>query len=259
MKQFAFLIVVGLVLFVFPGCSGDDGTVGPQGPEGEGATPQPFALTFVGAFGADTEMDDLARDMVLSGVFHPETEITSVNARTAAPDLADLQGADVVLVFAGVEFQDPDGVGDLLADYVDSGGAVVSAQYCFAGDGYSIGGRFAESPYSPVGNSPAVGKFDVLDTDSIDPDYLDLFYGIGTTDVQIPSIANFSDPPLNSWGKVIARDRLNHKVVSINDAGTVMALGVFPPSVWGEGGSGIQRLVGNCIAFMGGALVSGND
>jgi len=255
MKRFAFLVVVGLVLFVFPGCSGDDGTVGPQGPSGESAIPRPFALTFVGAFGADTEMDALARDMVLSGVLHPETEITSVNARTAAPDLADLQGADVVLVFAGVAFQDPDAVGDVLADYVDAGGAVVSAQYCFyGGDGYRIGGRFAQAPYSPVGETKTTSEFDVLDVNSIDPEYFDLFHGIGTAEISMPSSSGDFDPPLNPWGKVIVRDRLNHKIVSINDTGTVMALGVFPPGVWWEDGSGIQRLVGNCLAFMGGAL-----
>jgi hypothetical protein len=254
MKKCALVGVACLLFSSFAGCSGEDGSIGPQGPAGESATPDPFALTLLGAFGSDTEMNALIQDMVLSGVFHPDTSITQINARVTIPELEALAGADVVLVFAGLDFVDPDGVGNLLADYVDSGGAVISAQYCFSGDGFRIGGRFEESPYSPVGHAPPIGEFDSLDTDSIDPDYLELFHGIGTVDIEIPSIANFSDPPLNAWGKVVVRDRLNHKVVSINDAETVMALGVFPPSVWSDGAPGIQKLVGNCLAFMAGAL-----
>ena len=254
MRQFAFVLVACLLFSFFVGCSSEDGSVGPQGPAGESVTPEPFALTLLGAFSGDTEMNALVQDMVLSGVFHSDTSFTRINARVTIPELEALEGADVVLVFAGLEFQDPDGVGDLLADYVDAGGAVVSAQYCFSGDGYRIGGRFTESPYSPVGDAPPIGQFDALDTDSIDPEYLQLFHGIGTAEIAVPSIANFSDPPLNSWGKVIVRDRLNHKVVSINDTETVMALGVFPPSVWSIGAPGIQQLVGNCLAFMAGAL-----
>jgi MYXO-CTERM domain-containing protein len=66
----------------------------------------------------------------------------------ATPDPEDLEGFDVVFVYGDQPFLDPDGVGDLLADFVDAGGGVVVAGYSFDA-ATAPGGRLNTGGYMP--------------------------------------------------------------------------------------------------------------
>ena len=76
-----------------------------------------------------------------------------VDARNSTPTLNDLQDYDVVLVWSNYTFNNNVALGDVLADYVESGGAVVTANFCHFQSGYQLAGRYM-SQYCPVVPSP---------------------------------------------------------------------------------------------------------
>ncbi len=65
------------------------------------------------------------------------------------PALAQLQQYDAVLVYSDCTFSDPNQVGDVLADYMDSGGGVVTATFAFTSFSYGIFGRLQSAGYLP--------------------------------------------------------------------------------------------------------------
>jgi len=67
--------------------------------------------------------------------------VSLFDARVATPPLSTLRSHDAVLVFSDAPFFDADALGNVLADYVDAGGGVVSAT--FANASVPIGGRWA--------------------------------------------------------------------------------------------------------------------
>ncbi|HKW14683.1 MAG TPA: choice-of-anchor D domain-containing protein, partial [Candidatus Krumholzibacteria bacterium] len=82
-----------------------------------------------------------------------------------APALADLLPYDAVLVINDFVWKDAKATGDVLADYVDHGGAVVVSLASFVG-GYDLKGRFVSDGYAPfvTGGGPdgsaGLGEFD---------------------------------------------------------------------------------------------------
>ncbi len=79
--------------------------------------------------------------------FSDITLVDYFDARLATPSLAQLLAYDVVFVFSNFGFLDPVALGDVLADYVDAGGGVVSAEGAFS-SGYDLQGRFITGGYS---------------------------------------------------------------------------------------------------------------
>ena len=70
------------------------------------------------------------------------------DVRFTTPSLTDLQRYDSVMVWASYRFDDPDAMGDVLADYVDVGGgvAVISAW----NSGFDLAGRIVREDYLPL-------------------------------------------------------------------------------------------------------------
>jgi hypothetical protein len=74
---------------------------------------------------------------------------TDASSSGSTPPLSTLQAFDVVLVWSNTGFDDPTAIGDLLADYVDGGGALVLA--VFALDTFwGFGGRFQTDDYFAI-------------------------------------------------------------------------------------------------------------
>jgi hypothetical protein len=71
------------------------------------------------------------------------------NAQVGTPSLRFLQEYDVVVVWSNAALSDSVMMGNRLADYLDSDGAVVLAMFCFANN-WQISGRIMSS-YSPFG------------------------------------------------------------------------------------------------------------
>ena len=79
-------------------------------------------------------------------------EVDYFDARTGTPSLSMLQEYDCAVVWSNSQFNDPAALGNVLADYLDAGGAVVMSQFCF-GSGWELQGRIM-TEYAPftVGN-----------------------------------------------------------------------------------------------------------
>jgi subtilisin family serine protease len=69
------------------------------------------------------------------------------DARNATPILDDLMPYEAVICWTNYSAQNPTGLGNVLADYVDAGGAVLLTQFCFSA-GWGLSGRIM-SDYSP--------------------------------------------------------------------------------------------------------------
>jgi hypothetical protein len=72
------------------------------------------------------------------------------SVQVAVPLLAELLPYDAVGVNSNYGFLDPNALGNVLADYVDGGGGVVLANFCFTSDGNGMGGRIMTGDYATL-------------------------------------------------------------------------------------------------------------
>ncbi|MEJ2354685.1 MAG: choice-of-anchor D domain-containing protein, partial [candidate division WOR-3 bacterium] len=93
----------------------------------------------------DAYLENVSEYLVNSGRF---ASVNTINGYATTPTLAELQTYDAVGVFSWRNWGDPDAIGDVLADYIDSGGNVfvAFAANAAAGD-LPIGGRFDSENY----------------------------------------------------------------------------------------------------------------
>ena len=82
---------------------------------------------------------------------YPDISIVDYfDCSTATPTEALLAGYDAVVILSDAEFATSAGTGNILADFVDAGGAVVQAVATFAtGGGWELAGRFVTEGYGP--------------------------------------------------------------------------------------------------------------
>lgn len=88
--------------------------------------------------GFPTWPDDVQNKIASSSLF---TTVDRMDVRVATPSLATLLSYDAVLVFSDAGFLDPTALGNVLADYVDAGGGVVSSTFTNAS--VPLAGRWA--------------------------------------------------------------------------------------------------------------------
>jgi hypothetical protein len=72
------------------------------------------------------------------------------DARLSTPTLADLLSYDVVLTWSVEEYDDPAGIGDVLADYVDGGGKVINMNYSTGPPAQQMEGCFMDEGYTAM-------------------------------------------------------------------------------------------------------------
>jgi hypothetical protein len=112
--------------------------------------------THVAIYGAEQDFNngDVKAKIVGSGLFSaPQVDVFSVADGAPIPTLTQLQKYDAVLIYSNDRFTDPTAMGNVLADYVDSGGGVVIATHSYSSDGFSgLEGRLVTSGYLPFGS-----------------------------------------------------------------------------------------------------------
>jgi len=72
------------------------------------------------------------------------------DARYGTPTVSLLSTYDCVMTWANYAYNDVNGFGNNLADYVDAGGKVILGQWCLPTAGNHLGGRIMTSAYCPV-------------------------------------------------------------------------------------------------------------
>ena len=93
-------------------------------------------------------INDVREKLIDTGYF---AQVDVFNVANETPTLAELQAYAAVLVYSGTGFSNAATLGDNLADYVDSGGGVVTA--VFANASIPIGGRFDTDNYWAIAPS----------------------------------------------------------------------------------------------------------
>jgi hypothetical protein len=149
---------------------------------------------------------------------------------SAVPTLAQLQQYDCVMAYSDVAFTDPAGMGNVLADYVDSGGGVVLADFDFSTNfsGY-IQGRIVSGGYSPITLGTGTSSiYNYLVADQpLDPilSGVNSFNG-GTACFHTSGIT------ITSGARLIAHWSDGQPLVATKQitSGRVVALNFFPPS-----------------------------
>jgi hypothetical protein len=198
---------------------------------------------------------DVVSTLEGTGAF-ASVQAVDLSASGGFPSLSQLQFFDVLLVYSDVEFGDPVALGDLLADYVDAGGALVLAVFAM-NPTWSLDGRFETDDYYAIPESTvagndgpiALGTFDALHpilsgvsafsggTASLRPS------GAGVH-AQATEVASWSD------GAPLVATRLVNGVRRVD-------LGFFPPSsavdlgLWSGDG---DLLLANALLWAAGAI-----
>ena len=104
---------------------------------------------------ASSDVGDIQR---LIGEFPDISLVDVYHAGGSTPSLGELTSYDVVLVANSSAFGDGDALGNVLADFVDTGGGVVLTTPSTVA-GFHVGGRFLAGGYSPfeLGTGPVGG------------------------------------------------------------------------------------------------------
>ncbi len=97
--------------------------------------------------------NDVQSKLMATGRFNT---VALIDAQYSTPTLAQLQNYDAVLVWSDFNFSNPTQLGDVLADYVDAGGGVVTG--VFAMGYYPIYGRFNSGGYYCINPSGYVNS-----------------------------------------------------------------------------------------------------
>jgi hypothetical protein len=108
------------------------------------------------------ELDEIQAQLL---AFSDITTVDIFDGENGTPTLTDLAAFNVVILANNFPYQNPEAVGDVLADYVDIGGGVIQTEASFV-EGYNITGRFIDDSYAvfhldtgPVGEAH-LGTFD---------------------------------------------------------------------------------------------------
>ena len=80
------------------------------------------------------------------------------DAESGTPTLAQLKPYNIVVAFSNSPYADATAMGNVLADYADTGGVVVGFNFDWFGPPFGLEGRWQTGGYSPF-VSPAPGNF----------------------------------------------------------------------------------------------------
>ncbi len=203
----------------------------------------------------DNSIPHVEPALVSTGLLSPPDIFHMVVGKNP-PDLVDLMPYDAILFWSLEELGDKVGLGEVLKDYVDAGGGVVLATYAFTSDigmgNIQIAGGILDpgySPFLPESSQMVAGQ---MDAGSVDPSHA-FFDGVDLENIIYFKSEQFSNPPLNEGGVLLARDLADLNFLAENNDGTVGAVSMFPgemnhPSTTDDA----RRLVANMLITVSG-------
>jgi hypothetical protein len=168
--------------------------------------------------------DEASEYVTAISAFADIDTVTYFNAINATPTLQQLQEYDCAVVWSNYEFDDPVGMGNVLADYLDAGGAVVLHMFCFRNTWY-LGGRIM-SDYSPftigdLTSARTLGSYDAGHPIMAGVDALNDTYTANVTLAHSPVlVASYSDgTPMVAYNPANNLVALNTYVGNYNSNG----------------------------------------
>jgi hypothetical protein len=172
-------------------------------------------------------------------------DLTSIDVRFTTPTLDTLSEYGAVVVWSNFPFGDPNGLGNVLADYVDQGGGVAIATYAFSSI-WRLTGRITAPGYSPFnhfGNPTGTsGMIDFANSKTAHP----IMAGVTQTQPYFEN-SNYTNPDLTAGATLIAVDTAGNRVVAVNENERIVGISIFPGTFLPEG---IARLFANAVTFL---------
>jgi hypothetical protein len=172
---------------------------------------------------------------------------TAVDATDADfVDLSTLMNYDAVLYFSNESLtQDPIAIGNVLADYADTGRRLVVATFSWAEQGSNtLGGRFITDGISPF---LAEGGTIYQNVTMASNDGSGYFTGVNTVN------GYFHDNVMLSSGAV-ERGTWSDGEPLLADKANVVAVDLFPDDSWGSIGGDYQQLFANAMCWNSGPV-----
>lgn len=262
------ILAAGLaaIAFFVAGC-GEECTL--QCPPDDSATLNPIEVLVVTGF-AYPGMARIFHDPLIDSGVLPEGSVVDTfslldGSRTLMiPSIEYLQQYDALLLFTDAwpkvdpPFNAYDTIGNLLADYVDSGGGLVINEYTTCDVGPGIRGRLVSPGYAPL----RLGRLETGDDqsdrsivlESLDFPLHPIFAGIDIAGIRLCK-ARFSlwRPALDETAILLATDDRGTNAVAVNANGSIVGINTYYKSfaLPGEYAETV-KLVANSLVFVSG-------
>lgn len=225
-RRFTILVLLAVAAFIITGC-GEDGAVGPRGEKGDPGAPQPIKVLVAGSTSSGN-LENIIIEATKLEVFPIGTELDYLYLNLAVPELSVLKEYDVVFFHTNSTPSDADSLGDVLADYVDSGGGLVMTEFSFSTI-WAVGGKLMTSGYCPfqVADGAGTAGDRQIDPASVSIPIHPIFNGADINNLVYWSNGNFADPPLDAGATLLAADTGGANAIAINEDGNIIALNMY--------------------------------
>ncbi len=171
------------------------------------------------------------------------TGVDVMDVQSYTPSVDELLPYDIVQVWSNYQFADASGLGNVLADYADLGGAVLLSQFSFTSS-WAIGGRMM-SEYSPLGIG--YSYFNPVTLGTYDPSH-PIMLGVATLSEGAYSV----DAPTQPNAEVVAWWSNDTPCVAVNaEAPRVVALNMYFGVTYFQIGGDWEILLPNALAYAG--------
>jgi hypothetical protein len=197
------------------------------------------ALILLSDYG--TSEASVAQNAVLND---PEGRFLSCDAMdvtSTTPTIDQLLPYDVVMAWSNYPFADPNAMGNVLADYVDVGGAVALSEFSFL-SGWAMGGRLM-TDYSPLG----VGNtsYAPVSLGTYDPGHPIM---AGVTTLSDGSYA--TNPPTQNGAEVVAEWNNGTPCVAVSGVTPqVVGLNMYWGTSYNQLGGDYAMVLPNALAY----------
>jgi hypothetical protein len=204
-----------------------------------------IALLFADIEGT-TARSEIVAAATSAGLF-VSSDVDLIDVRISTPTLTQLSDYAAVLVWSDYPFFNPTALGDVLADFVDQGGGVVTATFSHYCCGYAMAGRLVTGNYIGFVPNSGGGGTNTLSLANSNTNHPILQGVTGNL-----SFTHSDSGALVPNATVIARDTANFPKVAIgpNGNGRVVSVAIFPGYSQFLLQPGIARLFANAIDFV---------
>jgi hypothetical protein len=209
-----------------------------QGGGGGGPYDVLILLSDYGTFEASVAQDAVLND--------PEGRFISCDAMEVnytTPTIDQLLPYDVVMAWSNYQFADANALGNVLADYVDAGGAVLLSEFSFFSS-WAMSGRLM-SDYSPLG----VGNtaYSPVSLGTYDPGH-PIMAGVST----LSDGAYATNPPTQNGAVVVAEWSNGTPCVAVSGVTPqVVALNMYWGTSYNQLGGDYAMVLPNALAYAG--------
>jgi hypothetical protein len=176
--------------------------------------------------------------LLATGLF---TNVDLFDMSSVTPTLSALTPYDAVLAWTNFPAGNGAALGDVLADYVDSGHGLVLATYGYSG-GFAIGGRITTPGYAPLRNVGVTG--DVSGSLNVLAPADPIFAGVNTGSLTYFHNINFAHPGLDAGATLLADDGSGINMIARNANGSILGNNLFPGDITGNNAE-LYKLIGN--------------